>query len=450
MSWVIRLNTPRFVLCQPFSSTNSRRTFAISAARLVDFTHTIIGGGAVGLAIARQLTLSHPDTSVLLIERHGAVGTETSSRNSEVIHAGLYYGHDTLKTDLCIAGKQQLYDLCNAHNIPYRNTKKWIIAQDEQQMNELEKVHKFANEVGFDRVPTRFLSRSEIEDKEPEVRARAGVLESSSTGVFDSHAYMQFLEADFLERGGTTVLHTSVTSVARTATGDYEINTRPASSTPDASTSQDIITTETLINSAGLAAIPLSNSVLPAHRYIKPFYAKGTYYSYIPPRSKSYRPRVNTLLYPAPVPGHGGLGTHLTIDLNGRVRFGPDVQWIDDPNDLAPNANESQILEAVEMINSYLPKIEREGINLDYCGIRPKMGKTSGTAGPNFADFYIKEETDDGFPGFVNLLGIESPGLTSSLAIAQYVERILYTRQKGRGEHDAKQAGKEVRFEFDH
>lgn len=447
---MFRLNVPRFAPRQVLGGRSNHRTFTASAAHPADFTHTIIGGGAVGLAIARHLTLSHPDASVLLIERHGTVGTETSSRNSEVIHAGLYYGHNTLKTDLCIAGKQQLYELCNAHSIPFRNTKKWIIAQDDDQMGELEKMHKFANEIGFDKVPTRFLPRSEIASKEPEVRADAGVLESSSTGVFDSHTYMQFLEADFLDRGGTTVLHTSVASVARTASGDYEINTRPVSSASDTPSSQESITTETLINSAGLAAIPLSNSILPAHRHIKPFYAKGTYYSYIPPRPNSYRPRVNTLLYPAPVPGHGGLGTHLTIDLNGRVRFGPDVQWVDDPNDLAPNANESQIVEAVEMIRSYLPKIERDGINLDYCGIRPKLGKTSGTAGPNFADFYIKEESEDGFPGFVNLLGIESPGLTSSLAIAEYVERILYGSQKGKGEQEAKQAGKDVRFEFDH
>lgn len=323
-----------------------------------------------------------------------------------------------------------MYDLCEKKGIPYRNTKKWIIAQDEQQMGELEKVHKFASEIG---VPTRFLSRDEIKTREPDVRAEAGVLESESTGIVDSHAYMSYLEGDFLSNGGDQVLHTSLTSIEKTSNGTYKIQSKSQDGTPN-----DPIEVEVLINSAGLSAIPISNSILPSSRHIKPYYAKGSYFSY-----SSSHPKPSTLLYPAPVPGHGGLGTHLTIDLSGRVRFGPDVEWVSDPTDLS--VNESRLAEAIEMIKDYLPSIDAKAIDLDYCGIRPKLGKTSGTAGPNFADFYIKEE--EGFKGFINLLGIESPGLTSSLAIAEYVEGLLYGSKSGRGE-EAKQKGKGPNFEF--
>lgn len=177
---------------------------------------------------------------------------------------------------------------------------------------------------------------------------------------------------------------------------------------------------ETVINSAGLAAIDLSNMLLPPERHRKPYYAKGTYFSY----ASSY-PKPKTLLYPAPKPGLGGLGTHLTLDMGGRVRFGPDVEWVDDPINLTPNP--ARLSAAIEVIKEYLPSVDPSAIDLDYCGIRPKLGKTSGTFGKDgkgFADFYIKEE--EGFKGFVNLLGIESPGLTSALAIAEHVEDILY------------------------
>ena len=416
------------------TSTRFGRAFSTSPKQEADYTHAIIGGGAVGLAIARQLA-SREGASTLLIERHGSVGTETSSRNSEVIHAGLYYGHDTLKSDLCLKGKHMMYDLCQKKGIPHRNTKKWIIAQDEQQMGEVEKVHKFASSIG---VPTRFLKREEIKEREPDVRAEAGVLESESTGIIDSHSFMSFLEGDFQERGGEEVFNTVVTwlEAINNGTGGYRIYSKPQNGDGD----EDMIEVETLINSAGLGAITVSNMLLPEDRHRKAFYAKGSYFSYA-----SSHPKPKTLLYPAPVPGHGGLGTHLTLDMAGRVRFGPDVEWVDDPNDLSPNP--SQLAEAIDMIQTYLPGVDRDAIDLDYCGIRPKLGKTSGTAGPNFADFYIKEE--EGYKGFVNLLGIESPGLTSSLAIAEMVEDLLYGRKKGQGAEALRKEGG-ASFEFHH
>lgn len=385
----------------------------------------------MGLAIARELA-AREGTSTLLIERHGSVGQETSSRNSEVIHAGLYYGYNTLKTDLCIKGRHMIYDLCEKQKIPYRKTKKWIVAQDEQQMGELEKVHKFATSLD---VPTRFLSREEIHEREPDVRADAGVLESESTGIVDSHSFMAYLEGDFQELGGLGVFHTSVTRIEPidNGHGGYRIYSKANNGQAE----EDVVEAETLINSAGLGAISVSNMILPPERHRKPFYAKGSYFSYA-----SSHPKPKTLLYPAPVPGLGGLGTHLTLDMNGRVRFGPDVEWVDDPTDLKPNP--ARLKDALDMIESYLPTVDRNAVDLDYCGIRPKLGKTSGTAGPTFADFYIKEE--EGYKGFINLLGIESPGLTSSLAIGEMVREMLYKGMEGKSE----EKGEQPKFEFHH
>lgn len=348
-----------------------------------------------------------------------------------MIHAGLYYGHDTLKTDLCLKGKHMMYDLCAREGIPHRNTKKWIVAQDRDQLKEIQKVHEFAQSIG---VPTRFLSRGEITEREPDVRAEAGVLESESTGIVDSHAFMAYLEGDFQERGGETAFNTVVSKIEPTSSGEhgYRIYTDG---------SEEPIEVDILINSAGLSAMDINNMILPEERHRKAFYAKGSYFSY-----SSSHPKPKTLLYPAPVPGHGGLGTHLTLDMAGRVRFGPDVEWVDDPTDLS--VNDSQLDEAIRMIQDYLPGIDPKAISLDYCGIRPKLGKTSGTAGPNFVDFYIKEEK--GFPGFINLLGIESPGLTSSLAIGEMVDDMLYGGESKKHDLDPHDEGQAPNFDFHH
>jgi 2-hydroxyglutarate dehydrogenase len=336
-----------------------------------------------------------------------------------VIHAGLYYGHDSLKTKLCLQGKEMLYDLCSRHNIPHHNSKKWIIAQDDEQMTSLKQLHNFASSIG---VPTRFLSRTEITNLEPDVRAQAGVLESESTGIIDSHALMSYLEADFLDRGGTSALHTAVTGIdpPNPAHGTNEYTIHTSSNPLNHSSPTTSITASTVINSAGLSACTIANLLLPPARHHTPYYAKGTYYSYSCPH-----PKPRHLLYPAPIPGHPGLGTHLTLDLAGRVRFGPDVEWVDDATDLRPNP--ARLEEAISVIQTYLPGVRREAIGLDYCGIRPKVGgRGSATAGDGFQDFIIRREGGEGLDGFVNLLGIESPGLTSCLAIAEMVEALLY------------------------
>jgi L-2-hydroxyglutarate oxidase LhgO len=264
-------------------------------------------------------------------------------------------------------------------------------------------------------VPIQWVLPEEAKRREPDVRCEAGVLESPSTGIVDSHSYMQFLEGAFEDSGGSLALKSQVTRIEpiNHGAGGWEIYTRFAGEEEES-----FVTAETLINSAGLFAIPLSNMILPPERQRAAYFAKGSYFSY-----SASHPKPKTLIYPAPVLGHGGLGTHLTLDMAGRVRFGPDVEWIDDPNDY--RVNSSRLKEAVDDIQSYLPGIDRDAIGLDYAGIRPKLGKASAvTSGKGFLDFYIKKE--EGFEGFVNLLGIESPGLTSSLAIAEEVERLLF------------------------
>jgi L-2-hydroxyglutarate oxidase LhgO len=317
-----------------------------------------------------------------------------------------------------------MYTTCQQYDIPHKNCGKWIVAQDSEQLSAIQKVHDFSKQVG---VPTRFLSQEEAKRREPDVRAEAGVLESPTTGIVDSHALMQFLEADFLDKGGLCAFHSPVTRIEPIDNGsagwNITVTTTPprdidgAPPAPEESTSSTI-SASTLINSAGLSAIAISNMILPPERHRKPYYAKGTYFSYA-----LSTPRPKTLVYPAPVPGHGGLGTHLTLDMGGRIRFGPDVEWTSDPNDYTPNAK--NLIAALDDIQSYLPGIDRSAVGLDYVGIRPKLGKAAAVAGgKTFQDFYIKRE--EGFDGFVNLLGIESPGLTSSLAIAEEVEGLLY------------------------
>lgn len=370
----------------------------------------------MGLAIARRLQQHDPSASTVLIEQHGAVGTETSSRNSEVIHAGIYYGASSLKTKLCVQGREMLYALCDKHGIPHRNCGKWVVAQDAEQAAAVEKVHAHAHGIG---VPTRFLSRDEALRREPDVRAEAAVLESPTTGILDSHAYMQFLHGAFEDAGGDTAVGAKVTRIEAPspASPGWKIYTRDPM---DGTAETEPITAEVLVNSAGLYACDINNMVLPRHRHMQPFFAKGNYFSYA-----AANPKPGVLVYPAPVPGHAGLGTHLTLDMAGRVRFGPDVEWVDSPHDLSPSSDPSRFRAALDDIKTYLPGIDEGAVALDYAGIRPKLGKLGAVAaGKGFQDFYIVKE--EGYEGFVNLLGIESPGLTSSLAIAEEVHRLLY------------------------
>lgn len=288
------------------------------------------------------------------------------------------------------------------------------MAQTDVQWEELVKVHKFTRSI--EGVSTHFVSVEEAAKEEPFVRANAGILASPTTGIVDSHSYMQFLLGDFEERGGDVALFSPVTAIeplGERGSQGWKITTRDKKSGEEST-----FTSETIINSAGLGACDVNNMILPHSRHQTPYFAKGNYFSYAPPT-----PSTKHLIYPAPVPGLGGLGTHLTLDISGRIRFGPDVEWVDDPNDL--EVNSTRLGEAIEQIKKFLPDIKEEAIKPDYAGIRPKLGRNAAVAsGEGFMDFVIRKEHD--YQGFVNLLGIESPGLTSSLAIAEMVEELLY------------------------
>lgn len=337
---------------------------------------------------------------------------EQTTNNKQVIHAGLYYPATSLKTTLCINGRNLLYDLCAKNDIPHRNTKKWIVSQTQAQWEASLKLHAHAQTID---APTRLVSRNEALRREPDVNADAGIVESLTTGIVDSHSLMTYLQGDFEDRGGDIAFKTRVTAIEALdgGRGGYKVT-----AISDEDGSETTFTTETLINSAGHGACAISNMLLPQERHFVPHYAKGTYFSYA-----ASRPRTSVLVYPAPSPGTPSLGTHLTLDMGGRIRFGPDVQWVDSADDLKPNPANLQA--ALKEIKLFMPGVDVDAIALDYCGIRPKLGRGgSVNDGKGFQDFIIREE--EGLPGFVNLLGIESPGLTSCLAIGEMVDGILY------------------------
>ncbi|KAI0017524.1 FAD dependent oxidoreductase [Xylariomycetidae sp. FL0641] len=400
------------------------RSFSSTAPARADFTHVVIGGGVIGLATARALAQARPDSSTVLLERHGMVGTETSSRNSEVIHAGLYYGAGTLKTRLCVAGKQRLYAFCARHGVPHANTGKWIVAQDAEQGAILQRTHAFCRDVAG--VPTHWVGRAEARAREPAVRADEAVLASPTTGIVDSHGLMTALLGLFEDAGGEVALRSRVRHVE--PLGGARGGAGWAVTVADAGTGEEsTVTAETLVNAAGLGAVDVHNMIVSAPEAKKQlYYAKGNYFGY-----GASAPKVSRLIYPVTLPGAGGLGTHLTLDLAGRLRFGPDVEWVDDPDDLQVNA--ARFPQALKEIQAYLPGVDAAALSPDYAGIRPKLTRAGAVGGgKGFVDFYIKKE--EGYEGWVNLLGMESPGLTSSLAIGEYVAELLYGSQTPKAE----------------
>ncbi|KAI5785065.1 NAD dehydrogenase [Peziza echinospora] len=388
-----------------------------------DFTHVIIGGGVVGLAIAARL-VQRPGTSTVILEKNGLCGTETSSRNSEVIHAGIYYPSRSLKTKLCVRGAKLLYQFCEESNknVGYKRIGKWIVAQTPAQLEELKKMQKHAETLG---VPTTLLTPEEASAIEPHIRATHGVLESPNTGIINSHEYMQQLQL-LLSESDAGTCDIAVGSLVTGISHNPNPKTKPNGYrvwVGDAPNREMVfITADTVINAAGLGSVDVANMLYPDPedpRRLKKWFAKGNYFSYAP-KDPEKKMVVKRLVYPVVEKGLGGLGTHLTLDMAGRMRFGPDVEWTDDPEDLKPS--EGRVEEAVKSISEYLPGITREDIVPDYCGMRIKLKPKGAT----FQDFVIEEESKNGFPGFINLLGIESPGLTSSLAIAEQVEGLLY------------------------
>jgi L-2-hydroxyglutarate oxidase LhgO len=351
----------------------------------------VIGAGVVGLACARALARDGRD--VLVLERHGQIGTETSSRNSEVIHAGIYYESGSLKAQLCVRGKALLYAHCEAYGVPFRRCGKIIVATDAAQFETLRGYQQraFANGVG----ELRWLSPEEVAELEPAVRCVGAVL-SESTGIIDSHAYMESLVGDLQAHGGVVVFYTEILS-GRSERGRVRLETAHLA-----------LDAALVINATGLGAPDLARRLAeyPSGGLPSAYYAKGQYYT-LTGRSPFRR-----LVYP--VAEAGGLGVHVTLDLAGQARFGPDVIWIDAIDYRFDDRNRDRFICA---IRRYYPDLDADRLQPGYTGIRPKI---SGPTEPS-ADFVIAGPEVHGVAGLIHLLGIESPGLTASLALADDV-----------------------------
>lgn len=359
------------------------------------FDVVVVGAGVVGLAVARRFAAS--GRSVLVLEQHGLPGQETSSRNSEVIHAGLYYRPGSLKARLCVAGYRQLLDYCQRRRVPYDILGKLILASDEAGERKLLAIGANARANGVelgDLLPQR-----RVRDMEPAVECRSA-LYSPLTGIIDSHALMMSYQADIEAEGGQLVCHHRVVGAERSG-NHWLLQVR------DSDGVRSEVGTSLLVNAAGLGAIDLARRLQPgeASWLPQPAFAKGSYFTY------SGRLPVRHLLYPTPE--DGGLGVHLTLDFQGRLRFGPDVEYLCSES-LDYRVHEDRRSAFAKAVQTYLPNIDPDKLSPAYAGIRPRVrvdGKVSD-------DFIIQR----GEPaGVVHLFGIESPGLTASLAIADAV-----------------------------
>jgi L-2-hydroxyglutarate oxidase LhgO len=352
----------------------------------------VIGAGVAGLAVARALAMRGRETLILEAREH--FGTEISSRNSEVIHAGIYYPQGSLKARFCVAGRDKLYSFAEQYAIGHRRCGKLIVATSREQLPALESIRSAAEANG---APIAMLDREEALRREPALSC-VGALYSPSTGIIDSHAYMLALLGQAQNHGATLVCGTRVTEMRLESAGVIVgVNGEPPQ-----------LRTRGVINCAGLDAPVVARSIagFPAEWIPTRHFSKGTYFAL------AGRSPFKHLIYP--LPAEGGLGIHLTLDLAARARFGPDVQWIDVPN-YDVDARRADSFYAA--IREYWPALPDGALQPGYVGVRPKI---TGPGEPA-ADFRIDGPRFHGVPGVVNLFGIESPGLTASLALADYV-----------------------------
>ncbi|MBL7197097.1 MAG: NAD(P)/FAD-dependent oxidoreductase [Candidatus Omnitrophica bacterium] len=369
----------------------------------------IIGAGVVGLSIAARI--SKPKYSVYVLEKHSSFGQEASSRNSEVIHAGIYYESGSLKAKTCVEGNKMLYEICEKNGIAFRQTGKLIVATEDDEENSLMNLFNKGQNNGV--IDLKIISQEEIIKMEHTIKAKAALL-SPSTGIVDTHSLMEYLIQCLKEKGGDVAYNSHVTNISRTLQG-YEVTIK------DNIGDDFKIQAQIVINSAGLNSDRIAEMVgidIKKQDYeLK--YCKGQYFRITDTQKCKL---INRLIYPVPKMESGGLGIHATLDLGNSIRLGPDSHYIErDKIDYSVDVSEKR-----NFLNSainFLPFLEEEDLSPDLAGIRPKLQEENG----DFRDFVIKEESELGFPGFINLIGIESPGLTSALAIAKYIEQFIKT-----------------------
>ncbi len=370
----------------------------------MDAEITVIGAGVVGLAIAEKVSGSTAD--VFVIEKHSTFGQETSSRNSEVIHAGLYYPEGSLKARLCVEGKTLLYDYCRKHEIPFNNCGKLIVATTEEEITVIEGIRQSAINNGV--TDLIVMNEEEIAELEPDIFALKA-LYSPTTGIVDTHCLMKRIEINTLNNGGQIVYKSEVTGIKKIGNG-YEIKLR------DADTKEYSFTTRIIINSAGLTSDKISEMAGMMDGNLRILFCKGEYFRLMPPKNKLLK----RLVYPVPFRNLEGIGIHVTIDMGGGVKLGPDVTYLES-NDYDYRVSPAKQEAFYNSARKFLPFLKLEDLTPEMAGIRSKIQKP----GEPVRDFYINEESHRGFPGFINLIGIESPGLTSALAIAQYVNSLV-------------------------
>lgn len=364
----------------------SRAGFDIDAA--------VIGAGVIGLAIARAL--AQAGLEVIVLEAEDRIGSVISARNSEVIHAGIYYPTASLKARLCVAGKHRLYDYCESHGVGHRRVGKLIVASEEAELVTLQRLKAQAAANGVNDL--EWLDAGQVRDLEPAVHA-VGALLSPSTGIIDSHAFMLALQGD-LEGAGAAVAFRAPVRGGEVVEAGIRLDVGGAEPTR--------LLARRLVNAGGLAAHTIAASIAGPHQAFVPtlYLAKGNYYRL------TRRAPFRHLIYPVPVAG--GLGVHVSLDLAGQARFGPDVEWIETVDyDVDPRRADR----FYDAIRRYWPALPDRALEPDYAGIRPKLVP----AGRPAADFLIQGPESHGVPGLVNLFGIESPGLTAALAIAEEV-----------------------------
>lgn len=366
------------------------------------FDTVIIGAGVVGLAAAKAL--AEENRRVVVLEKNRSFGQETSSRNSEVIHAGIYYRKDFLKSRLCLEGNRMLYEWCAQKGIPHQRIGKLIVATNDEECADLERIRATATDNGVEGLT--LLGKAQARAMEPNVAAMAAIF-SPNTGIIDSHRLMQSYLTAAEEKEAIITYRAEVTAILFDG-NHYELTVNDG---------EYRIAAKHVINSAGLQSdrmAALAGIDIAGRGYaLKP--CKGNYFSASP------APRINHLVYPVPVKNNVGLGIHATIDLAGRVRFGPDSHYLAEGEAFDYAVDETLREAFYNSIRTYLPDIAFDALHPDMSGIRPKI---QGPGDPAM-DFIIREESEIGLPGLVNLIGIESPGLTSSMALGKYITTLL-------------------------